>query len=262
MRNLIAAALTCLFAAQLYASGIPAHITYQGTLRDKGVPANGSYTLSFRITDVTGLTQYWASGPQTVTINQGLFTVLLSPAGVDWQNVTPYIEVSVGSPGQTLGPLEPINASVYANMSESVVDGAITQAKIDPTSFDTPGVGLVPQGAILMFNTNCPSGWTRFSVLDNGFPLGVDPALIPPSTTGGTSSHAHSISMDGAHNHGGVTARENNDRSDGKLGGPDTVPSAGHTHNISTDGLHDHKGWTGSTTWLPPYAAIVFCQKQ
>ena len=139
------------------AASIPPQITYQGTLKEKGVPMTASVTLSFRITDVTGQTQYWASGPQQVDVNQGLFTVLLSPTGVDWQNITPYIEVSVGSLSpQMLTPRERITATIYSNISETVVDGAITASKLSSGLQQN----LMPVGTVLPFaGVNVPAGY-------------------------------------------------------------------------------------------------------
>jgi hypothetical protein len=86
---------------------------------------------------------------------------------------------------------------------------------------------LIPSGMIAMFDQSCPSGWSRFSQLDNLFPLGA-------STYGGTGGsathshtvnpHTHSISIDGAHSH--------------------TVNA--HTHSIS--GTTSNASLTGSIT--------------
>ena len=175
--------------SSLCAAGIPTKITYQGTLKDNGVPASGSHYLTFRIKDASGLTQYWDSGLMSVPVTNGLFSVELQPTGIDWQNVTPYIEVSVGKPPQTLAPLEPINASIYAKMAGSVIDGSITRQKLDVASFQSSGVGLVPPGAIMMFDATCPAGWTRYAALDNRFPMGSSIA----STFGGSATHIHNV---------------------------------------------------------------------
>src|SRR5438552_3142884 len=122
-----------LIVLNLIASGpavwaIPSQITYQGTLRQKGVPTTGTKTMFFRITDQDGTQVYWSSGNKSVQITNGLFSTQLSPSGVDWQNVTPYIEVSIE--GQILLPREPVTATVYAALSNMVVDGAVTTAKL------------------------------------------------------------------------------------------------------------------------------------
>ncbi|HVO33129.1 MAG TPA: tail fiber protein, partial [Elusimicrobiota bacterium] len=66
---------------------------------------------------------------QTVSVNQGLFSVTIPvPTGVDWQNITPYLQVSVN--GQVLQPVEPVTSTMFSVVSASVVDGAISQSKI------------------------------------------------------------------------------------------------------------------------------------
>ena len=118
----------------------------------------------FRITDSTGLNQYWSSGPTSVTVTQGLFSAVLSPTGVDWQNVVPFVEVNVD--GQTLLPREPVNSTAYALMCGSIADGSVLT------------------GMIAMFAQNCPAGWTRFAPLDSRFPMGAGVY----GTTGGSAT--------------------------------------------------------------------------
>src|SRR5882724_907962 len=128
---------------------IPSSITYQGSLKQQGLPATGNKNMLFRITNSDGSQVYWSSGNLTVTVNNGLFSARITPTGVDWENVIPYIEVSVE--GQLLQPREPVGASAYALMCQSVANES---------------------GMIAMFAGNCPSGWTRFTALDNAFPMG------------------------------------------------------------------------------------------
>src|SRR5262245_11133695 len=99
---------------------IPTTINYQGTLKEKSLPANGTKKMIFRITDQNGTSVYWSSGQLDIPVTNGLFAAQINPTGVSWETVTPYIEVSVE--GQLLLPREPINANVYANVSNSVVD--------------------------------------------------------------------------------------------------------------------------------------------
>ena len=62
----------------------------------------------------------------------------------------------------------------------------------DATVQTTAAAGGVPSGMIAMFDTSCPSGWTRFSSLDDRFPQGANTY----GGTGGlinktTSGHQH-----------------------------------------------------------------------
>lgn len=45
----------------------------------------------------------------------------------------------------------------------------------------------IPSGMIAMFDTSCPSGWTRFSSLDNRVPRGS----ATYGSTGGSETHTH-----------------------------------------------------------------------
>jgi microcystin-dependent protein len=122
-----------LFAALFLAVGswagtVPGQITYQGTVKQQGVPVNGTQTMLFRLTSSDGTSVYWSSGNMDVTVTQGLFAAVLSPSNVDWQNVTPYIELSIND--QILLPREPVTATAYSLMSNDIVDGAVTTAKI------------------------------------------------------------------------------------------------------------------------------------
>ena len=127
-----------------------------------------------------------------------------------------------------LKPDEPINATVYAlvsQTSQSVIDQSITMSKLGPDVQSN----LVPTGAIMMFANNCPTvGWTRYSALDNRFPMG--------SPTGGQ------VGGDGLNELWAFTSRQGS----GSQGFaaeliPDQTPSPAPI--------------------LPPYETLVFCIK-
>ncbi len=245
---------------------MPSSITYQGSLKEQGAPVNGTRQMVFRLTNSDGQTVYWTSTSIPVSIAQGLFAVILNPAGVDWQSISPFLEISVE--GQVLLPREPITAGAYALMSQTVPDGAITAPKLEP------GVQalLVPSGMIALFAGSCPSGWVRFTALDNVFPLGG----AAYGATGGSATHSHAITADGAHNHGGATGTANLfNRQTQSCGGTiphmflDAVgdPNLGcgwddHNHAITSEGNHNHGGATSTVSHLPPYLTMVYCQKQ
>jgi hypothetical protein len=212
----------CLTAIPAWA-GVPQQITYQGTLKQSGAAANGTYTMTFRLTDSAGLTQYWSSGPVPVAVSQGLFSAILSPTGVDWANITPYIEVNVG--GQVLLPRDPVTSTAYALECGSVL------------------------GMIAMFAGSCPTGWTRFAALDGLFPMGG----ATYGATGGSATHSHSLLIYG-------TAAGSNGGAIGTTQGQGTALQ--YFAGGSSVGIDLRSADTNPQSNLPPYRSVVFCQKQ
>ena len=244
----------------------PTQITYQGTLKEGGVPASGSKSMKFEV--LSNGQSVWTQ-QTTVTVVNGLFSVVLTPTNIDWANlVNPQLQVTINN--QVLTPPETIAASPYSIVANAVVDGAIGPTKI------ASGYGLVPSGAILMFDGNCPSGFTRYAALDNRFPMGADPSVTAPGTTGGSATHSHTISMDGAHTHNLATS--GTIAYGGPIGvGVDNGATAGQIlalansggrtgnllQNVTTNtGAHNHGGSTGTAISLPPYLTFTYCQKQ
>jgi hypothetical protein len=212
-------------ALAVQAGSIPSSITYQGSLKQSGLPASGNMNMLFRITSQDGTQVYWSSGNMQVSVTNGLFSAHISPAGVDWQNVTPYMEVSVE--GQLLLPREPVNATPYALMCDSVAN---------------------EKGMIAMFVTDCPAGWTRFTALDNAFPMGGSSY----GATGGSASHNHTLlegpqqgmdspSLVGVSSHGGTMGA--------------------YPWGSSNYGMNPTQDTTTTSSNLPPYVTVVWCQK-
>ena len=56
-------------------------LAYQGRLLESNVPANGDRTFVFSILDSTGA-ERWTSGPQTVVVTAGLYSVVLGSTGM------------------------------------------------------------------------------------------------------------------------------------------------------------------------------------
>ena len=148
------------FASCLWAT--PAQITYQGTLKEGGVPASGSKTMKFEV--LSNGQSVWTQ-QATVTVVNGLFSAVLTPTNVDWANlVNPQLQVTIN--GQVLAPAEAIAASPYSLVANTVVDGAITSAKLADgsvtaakldTSIQTSGV---PSGTVVAFaGATPPTGW-------------------------------------------------------------------------------------------------------
>ncbi len=144
----IAALLVCLGFIGMPLAAMPSQITFQGTLKQDGVPVNITKNMQFSFVDGTGATIPGTSpiAVANVQVTNGLFAVQLPlDPTVPWEQYTPFIQVSVE--GQILSPNQPLNANLYA-------------------------VAAFPQGFIGMFTTSCPAGWSRLAALDNAFPMG------------------------------------------------------------------------------------------
>jgi hypothetical protein len=159
---------------------------------------------------------------------------------------------------------------------------------IDGVAVTGGGGGSIPAGLIAIFDTSCPSGWTRFSALDNRFIRGA----ASYGATGGSNthshtvdgptnsagSHTHNINSAGTHDHGGSVQSEGIpvDNIDVATNGfaIATVGSDGehihsinsdgsHTHSMDADGTHSHTVSLGTSTEsnIPDYTAVVFCKK-
>jgi len=123
-------------------SSVPIVIPYQGKLSDNvGTPINSSVNITFRFyAAASGGTALWTESHSNVTVNNGLFRVMLGsvtaiPSTV-WSNNTIYVGVQVGSEAE-MTPREQIGAvpySIVAGNALSVADGAITQNKLNLTN--------------------------------------------------------------------------------------------------------------------------------
>src|SRR5690242_17510906 len=111
MKRIVCIITLSLFVAGPTAWAIPSSITYQGTLKEKGLPASGSRNMSFQLTSLDGSTPYSKAIATVVTVNNGLFSAHLDfqlLSGFTWESITPYLQVSIE--GQTLTPREPVSA--------------------------------------------------------------------------------------------------------------------------------------------------------
>lgn len=84
----------------------------------------------------------------------------------------------------------------------------------------------IPVGMIAMFNTSCPSGWTRFSALDGRVTKGA----LAYGGTGGSDTHTHPYGTKYATCSGGTC----------------------HYYSATSVGI--------SSSW-PPYLEVIWCQK-
>ncbi len=120
--------------------GVPQTMSYQGYLTDlTGSPvSDGAYRFTFSIyVDEAGGAPLWTEVHPSVQVAEGLFTVILG-RGNPANPLTPvfdrqyYLGITVGTDPE-LSPRVRLTTSAYsmrARMAESVLDGAITTAKM------------------------------------------------------------------------------------------------------------------------------------
>jgi hypothetical protein len=133
---------------------------------------------------------------------------------------------------------------------------------------------VIPTGMINMFDTSCPTGWTRVSALDGKFLAG---GASYSATAGGSDSITLSVSQlpshthtgttgsDGAHTHNMSTGTSNGSyynnvtySSVAQYQGTMEWSSAGaHTHTFTTAGT----GSGASIDNRPAYATVILCKK-
>jgi hypothetical protein len=105
-----------------------------------------------------------------------------------------------------------------------------------------------PAGIILVFQASCPSGWTRFTALDDKFVRG---ASGYGATGGGTHSHGLNPASATLASSGMATGAVRDD-----VGSPVGDSQEAHTHG------YDRGATTSSSdNPLPPYIAVIFCKK-
>jgi hypothetical protein len=92
---------------------------------------------------------------------------------------------------------------------------------------------------ILLYNQTTPSGWTRYTNMDNRFPRGASSV----GTTGGSSSHSFTFTT-GASTGGGTGEG-------GIMTGMFTRSARSHSHSSTTV-------TSGTANYLPPYYSIVY----
>jgi len=93
--------------------------------------------------------------------------------------------------------------------------------------------GGVPNGAIMIFDSACPSGWERYVLLDGRVPRGSDVA----GGTGGSDKHNHRIYVSNMANVDGGSWRN-------------VVATPSGSYYDTTDG----------SSW-PPYLNVTWCKK-
>ncbi len=109
--------------------------TYQGQLKENGLPANSEFAMDFALFDIeSGGAQIGVAISQDVTVTNGLFTALLNDSGQfgvgAFDGQQRFLEIRVN--GTTLSPRQPVTATPYAQTAAE----ALSVAGIDGHSLD------------------------------------------------------------------------------------------------------------------------------
>jgi hypothetical protein len=135
------AAFAALLFASLPAFAIGTVLTYQGSLEDAGVPANGAYDLQFQLTDIGGVPIGAAIVVQDVNVVKGVFTVELDFGGSAFDGSDRQMRIGVRpgpsaaaftvlSPPTDLNPVPYAQVSEVAEVASSIVDNSVNSSKI------------------------------------------------------------------------------------------------------------------------------------
>ena len=125
--------LVFVLAAQLSWAGIPQTMSYQGILTDSSsvIVPDDTYSLTFSIYNVETLgTHLWTETHPSVQVNNGVFNVILgsvTPLNIAFD--TQYW-LEVAADGAALSPRVKLTSAAYSLNAQSVVDEAITTAKL------------------------------------------------------------------------------------------------------------------------------------
>ena len=117
---------------------VPQILNFQGQLKDSegNAVSDGDYSIQFLIyTTETGGAAVWQQ-TQTVTVNNGIFNVLLSNVNLDFSSSAYYLAMKVGSDDE-MTPRQRITSVMYA-MNADKVDGIDGSEIVQSVNSQTP----------------------------------------------------------------------------------------------------------------------------
>jgi hypothetical protein len=151
----IAALLIGLADAAL-AAPLGSSFTYQGSVHDAGIPAQGSHDFEFRLFDAgIGGTQVGVKlEREDASLTAGIFSVELDYGASPFVGDARWLEISI-RPGAsagaytTLNPRQRVAPAPYALHAEFVPAGSITAVEIDPLSVQRRVTGFCVAGSTI-----------------------------------------------------------------------------------------------------------------
>lgn len=210
-----------------------------------------------------------------------------------WHGTLPGVHITGGDNHNHVdatqgNPVLRIDSGLLASMPTATVIGQIYFATDDrggtlyvsANGSSWEQVSGAPDGSIAMFDSACPSGWTRVTTMDSKYPVGG--SAVADGT--GYTSHSHvynqiinhyhtvaaqlvSTSSGGEHSHGvnlggGVGGEYAASYGNGSVG---TSANGSHSHGLAIQRVVANAGVTSPSTTSdnvePPYREVVFCKK-
>lgn len=168
--------------------------TYQGRLLDSGLPANGSYDLSFTVFDAASNGSIHGNVTNDgVAVSNGLFTVMLD-FGNQFPGADRWLEIAARTNGTgtfiTLSPRQKLTPAPYATTAGGVTDGNIARLNVPNSAVTATGHPVVSGGLVtgaivdnggsgyaavpgVMVNDSTGSGASVSATLSNGAVIGL-----------------------------------------------------------------------------------------
>jgi hypothetical protein len=121
----------------------PNLMTYQGRIKESGLPVTGVRTVDVQICDSLVAGTCNTTGAQGVSVANGLFrTTFTVPSGVSLETGSWFLEVHVN--GAAFGPREMLSANAYAIYASSATTLIVNPG--DPAVFISPNVAIAGSG--------------------------------------------------------------------------------------------------------------------
>jgi hypothetical protein len=168
---------------------VAATFTYQGRLLDGSAPANGPYTLTFRLFDAaSGGAQVSATLTRSVTVTNGLFTTGLDFGFAAFDGSARWLEIAVGA--TTLAPRQPLTAAPYALYAGAAPWSGLTNIPPDLADGDDVGPASIQWTDVLSRPAGLDDGDDNTTyaagsgLILSGTTLSVDSATVQTRVSG------------------------------------------------------------------------------
>ncbi len=224
--------------------GKTVYLDYDGTTETN---AEESWTGKFITLNTAACPTGWTSESGTAETYENKFPQGASTyGGTGGSSTSSHSNASCTSGSSTVNSVaaSATGATLARNTHTHVMTRTITDnTSVWPTYVDVPFCSKTKldfkSGQAALFDASAPTGWTRLTALDSGFPRGA----ASYGATGGATTHTHSTASAGS------TTAATETMTGGGTGGV-----GGHTHGSGS-------ATTGSGTHTPPYLDMVFASK-